>query len=305
MGHIKQIDFFGKTGFEIKFDPKTDTIKKTPYNTKPLEGYKPHDEKFPNCCKYHSEVLNYLDECFKDKKPESDYINLKEKIINQLSYTEYHILTQINNPEWYKDITDYIEYNFESFGLPATGLNEYYQCLFHFIEYITDENNSEWSLKKSEKREKLIKYIDSYFKPPNETNEANKSDFNILMETYKKWIKMFPFELSFFAKLKDYYTHTFPFLAEKFVTNKYTGISKAKLHTKTSLFDSLINITDNLLSNINGVSLYENGLISNINEIELELLNNSRKLKIKQGYKNTSPNEEHRFIKMIKNLKKN
>jgi hypothetical protein len=71
-------------------------------------------------------------------------------------------------------------------------------------------------------------------------------------------------------------------------------------HTKSSLIEALINLTNNLLTQINGVALYEKGLITDVNKIKLELVINSRKLKLKQGYKNSSPNEEQRYRKILK-----
>jgi hypothetical protein len=77
-------------------------------------------------------------------------------------------------------------------------------------------------------------------------------------------------------------------------------MAKVKMHTKSSLIEVLINLTNNLLTQINGVTLYENGLITDANKIKLELVINSRKLKLEQGYKNSSPNEEQRYRKILK-----
>jgi hypothetical protein len=66
------------------------------------------------------------------------------------------------------------------------------------------------------------------------------------------------------------------------------------------LFEALINLTDNLLTQINAETLFKKGLITNANEIKLQLVISSRKLKLKQGYKSKSPNEGKRYTDMLK-----
>lgn len=48
-----------------------------------------------------------------------------KKIVQRLSYTEYHVNQRINNKDGYKDITDGIEYNIFSFRSPEAGLHIY------------------------------------------------------------------------------------------------------------------------------------------------------------------------------------
>ena len=83
-------------------------------------------------------------------------------------------------------------------------------------------------------------------------------------------------------------------------TNKYTGIAKAKMHTKGSLIDVLLNLTNNLLTQINTTTLYEKGLLTEPQKIKLELVLNERKMKLKQGYVNSSKDEEQRYRKILK-----
>lgn len=280
------------------------------FETKPIEGYeaptnKETGEQFPNCCPFHKSVFEGAESWF-SKFPnccdqhkamvskwwynKANYSGIAEKIVKQLSYTEHHISERINIDDWYKDITDYIEYNVSSFGYPAIGLNLY---LGNVQQYIKN-TNSEIPINK---RQRLIEFIETYYNSPTETP---KTDLNILYSTYQKWLEVFPFEISFFSNLKPHFEKQLPILNGKPETNKYTGIAKAKMHTKGSLIDVLLNLTNNLLTQINTTTLYEKGLLTEPQKIKLELVLNERKMKLKQGYVNSSKDEEQRYRKILK-----
>lgn len=283
------------------------------FETNPIKGYeiptnKETGEPFPNCCSFHQNVFEGAEKwfvtfpncCDKHKAMVSkwwfnknNYLGIAEKIVKQLSYTEHHISEQINISEWYKDITDYIEYNVWSFGHPAIGLNMYLGNLKHYIK------NTKVEIPKI-KRQILIEFITTYYNNPKDLIEKSQTDFNILFITYQNWLKIFPFEISFFSNLKPFYENQLPFLNGKLETNKYSGLSKAKIHTKGSLIDALLNLTNNLLTEINTNTLYEKGLLTEPEKIKLELVLNQRKMKLKQGYINSSKNDEHRYRKILK-----
>lgn len=280
------------------------------FETKPIEGYeaptnKETGEQFPNCCPFHKSVFEGAESWF-SKFPnccdqhkamvskwwynKANYSGIAEKIVKQLSYTEHHISERINIDDWYKDITDYIEYNVSSFGHPAIGLHLYLGNVQHYIK----NTNSEIP---KNKRQRLIEFIETYYNNP---KEQTKTDLNILYSTYQKWLKVFPFEISFFSTLKPHFEKQLPILNGKPETNKYTGLAKAKMHTKGSLIDVLLNLTNNLLTQINTTTLYEKGLLTEPQKIKLELVLNERKMKLKQGYVNSSKDEEQRYRKILK-----
>lgn len=280
------------------------------FETKPIEGYeaptnKETGEQFPNCCPFHKSVFEGAESWF-SKFPnccdqhkamvskwwynKANYSGIAEKIVKQLSYTEHHISERINIDDWYKDITDYIEYNVSSFGHPAIGLHLYLGNVQHYIK----NTNSEIPINK---RQRLIEFIETYYNSP---KEQTKTDLNILYCTYQKWFKVFPFEIGFFANLKPHFEKQLPILNGKPETNKYTGIAKVKMHTKGSLIDVLLNLTNNLLTQINTTTLYEKGLLTEPQKIKLELVLNERKMKLKQGYVNSSKDEEQRYRKILK-----
>lgn len=283
------------------------------FETKPIEGYeastnKETGEKFPNCCPFHKSIFEGAESWF-SKFPnccdqhkamvskwwynKANYTGIAEKIVKQLSYTEHHISEQINIDDWYKDITDYIEYNVSSFGHPAIGLHLYLGNLQHYIK------NTKSEIPKI-KRQVLIEFIETYYIRPIDIDKTNKTDINVLYSTYQKWLKVFPFEISFFSTLKPHYEKQLPIFNGKPETNKYSGLAKVKIHTKSSLIDVLLNHTNNLLTQINTTTLYEKGLLTEPQKIKLELVLNERKMKLKQGYVNSSQNEEHRYRKILK-----
>lgn len=247
-------------------------------------------EKFPNCCEAHRKLLKAH---WFNKE---NYNDAPLKIVQQLSFVEQHIKKQIENSDWYKDITDYIHYSISSFGqLPTgyggqVGLHIYCGNLKHWI------TNTPANIP-NEKRKRLIEYLESYGKPSTTKN----TDLNILYSTYQKWLKEFPFELnSYFGSLKQHYEKKLFFFNGKPEVNKYSGLAKGELHTKSSLFEALINLTDNLLKQVNGDTLLDKGVISDTDKLQIELIRQERRQKLKTGYKNSSPDEGHRYRKMIK-----
>lgn len=108
--HIAQISC---EDFEIKQE-----------ETQPLEGYETPN-RFPNCCEKHKEIWKIGAERF-EKFPnccdghknlnrakwfkKTDYAYLPMKLVTTLSYTWHCIGRCLANSNWYKEITDYIDY---------------------------------------------------------------------------------------------------------------------------------------------------------------------------------------------------
>lgn len=255
--------------------------------TEKFEGsHKDGAKPFPFCCTHHSE-LTKLKEFNR-----ADFVGVPEMVARKIIYTNSHIKNNHQSETYYKDITDYIDYTVESFGqMPSTEplyLSDYFL-------YITDLLEQNKEVEKGRKN-RLLEFLKAYRTP----TETPKTDFNILLETYQKWLKVFPFEISFFATLKPHFEKQLPILNGKPETNKYSGIAKVKMHTKGSLIDVLLNLTNNLLTQINTTTLYEKGLLTEPQKIKLELVLNERKMKLKQGYVNSSKDEEQRYRKILK-----
>jgi hypothetical protein len=248
-----------------------------------------HKKGFPFCCTPHSNLTKV--EGFKI----SDFFMVPEMTAKKIIYTYQHIKNNHNTNNWYKEITDYIEWVFDSFGkMPKECgeplyLTDYFSCIKDLLK-----KNKDVPI---EKRDRILEFINLYLTP----SKQSTSDLNILIQTYENWIKIFPFELeSYFGNIKQQFEKTIPILTGKPEINIYSGEATVKLQTKSSLIESLINLTDNILRQINGLAFYEKGLITDVNNIKLELVLSSRKSKMKKGYINNSPDEEQRYRKIIK-----
>lgn len=244
---------------------------------------------FPFCCSHHSNLTKVKE------FNRASFVPVPEMVADKIIYTNQHITNNHENENYYKDITDYIDYTVESFGQMPNGCGG---ALFigDYFFYVTDllTRNTEIS---KERKNRLLEFLEAHRIPP--TKNKN-TDLNILLGTYQKWLKTFPFDISFFVELKPHFEKQLPILNGKPEYNPYLKVYKAKMHTKGSLIDVLLNLTNNLLTQINTTTLYEKGLLTEPQKIKLELVLNERKMKLKQGYVNSSKDEEQRYRKILK-----
>jgi hypothetical protein len=132
----------------------------------------------------------------------------------------------------------------------------------------------------SKRIDKILKHIHDSFVPIDTQAPKNSKDFNLLLDTYNRWYKTFPFDLSYFKPLQSKYSRTLPIVSGEVRYNKYTGLTSAKLHTKESLTQFLIDLTKAIITNINALKLYEKGLLSDAQKIQLELVLRNRELEL-------------------------
>ena len=277
-------------------------IRVTPFEVKPPKDIE-FNEDFPNCCDFHSSIHRDL-KMFIDKFPNSqrerdvvknlglgkeDLKYILETVPKQVKYVEQHIQNEKNKDDWYEDITDYIEYNLDSLGSPSFGQGTMIYALKHWIKNSTIELDQY-------KRDKLLVFFEPYLDPKKKIESA---DLNVLHSIHQKWIKSFPFELSYFEGLKPVLEKRMPFLSEKPRENRYSKIAKAKMHTESSFVDALVELTKSLLARIDSVKLVEQGKIDSFDQKKLEMIKEERKIKnmalLKQYNK-----QERRYIKTIK-----
>ncbi len=255
-----------------------------------IEGkHKVGAKPFPYCCKWHEQLLNV-------KEFNRAYFNgVPEMSAKKVVYTNQLIINKHNTENWYKVITDYIEITVESFGQMPTGCGAPV-FLSDYLIYVTDLLNRNKEIQ-AEKKSRLLEFLNTYQTP----NESPKTDFNILLSTYQKWLKEFPFELnSYFGNLKQHFEKQLPILNGKPEVNIYSGMAKAKMHTKSSLIEALINLNKELLSKINVRELVEKGIISDLNKHRFELESESLRIATSQITKDFSKSE----LQYIKALKK-
>ncbi|MDV3579880.1 hypothetical protein [Elizabethkingia anophelis] len=274
---VKPID-----GYEIPINKKTG--KKLPFccsfHSKLFYGItKWYDKEFPNCCSNHKILA--ASQHFK----KTDYKTVASKVVNQLSYTEHVIRTSIDNSDWYKDITDYIEYNTFSFGHPVSVGNNYY--LNNLLAMLEDAKFFEGM--EERKKVSLIDFVKSNFEP---VKKVQTTDLNLLYSTYQNWLNTFPFDLSFFKNLKPYFENQFPILKGQAETNKYLGTTKFKIHTEESLIIHLLSVTDSIIKQINTYILYKKGLLKEPEKVKLEIILSEREFELKNGYLSDSGNSK-------------
>ncbi|WP_373549383.1 hypothetical protein [Haliscomenobacter sp.] len=291
---------FTLSGFELhppenyEYPKNQKTGKELPYcckfHTKAYEGIQEWFTKFPDCCDTHRELKD------NPQFSKSQYENIANKIIKQISFTEHIVATKINEIDWFEDITDFIIANLESLGHPNIGWDRYLSILEYRLR------DKKWLKTKNiplYKSLTLLEYTQKEFRAAS-ADEQDSFDLDLLYETYGKWLAIFPFEISYFEHLKASFERRIPFLKGEPQKNRYTGLSRVKGHTKSSLVQVLLTITNELLVNINGLKLYEKGKISNIQHAEIEILNAHRRQNLKKGYIHDSSEEERQFHAIIK-----
>lgn len=276
------------------------------FETEPHAEYE-EPKDFPDCCGYHSSIKEQLDEWFlefpdccenhKELKKrtwfdKTKYNHVPSKILNQLSFTENFISKNVEKENWFKDITDYINYTIESFGTPNIGGNKYFVYLKNWIE-TTKPNDFEFP---KWKRNQLLEFLENLSNPP----AKPKTDLNILFSSFQKWLRTFP-DLIFFNELKKRFNNKFPLKVMLYEPkfNKYTGLTTFKIRTKSELLEFLVKTTKALLGSINSKSLLENNQISSKTKYELDVLGEQHKLKQNELLIEYSK-KETKYVKIIK-----
>lgn len=309
---ITPIDFCGKTwGWMFKTEQG---FLAEPKETEPTTGE--HDFNTCECCQNNrKELIKILTEKFNGTKQNqgfpfcSHYSNLTklkefnrasfvpvpELVADKIIYTHQHIMNNHENENYYKDITDYIDYTVGSFGKMPNGCGEPLYLSDYFF-YVTDLLTQNTEISK-ERKNRILEFLKAYYTPP--TKNKN-TDLNILLSTYQKWLKIFPFEISFFSKLKPYFENQLPILNGKPEYNPYSKVSKVKMHTKGSLIDALLNLTKNLLDKVNVPTLRKQGAITDIQANQLEFAEAELNTKTAEITKQYSKGE----LKYVKALKK-
>ncbi|MBC6491716.1 hypothetical protein ACFSQD_11665 [Flavihumibacter stibioxidans] len=278
------------------------------YITKPIEGYE-EPKNFPNCCGKHRQLLQFGKERFEAfpnccdnhrklnaaawfKKEAYAYMPLK--LVTTIAYTWHCIAKHIESDDWYKNITDYIEYTRKSygqfpdgFGAPI-GLNFYVNTLEKDIE-----NEKELPVKK---KEKLLNFLRKEEEPG---TDYEQTDINLLIGKYKEWLRHFPFELSFLSHLKPYFERQMPIHTGKGETNIYTGLTGFKLKIKKQLIGFLQSATLTIIKEINTRKIYHDNQLNDTAGVQLELVLAKRKIELEELDKSGWEDRKD-YIKVLK-----
>jgi len=178
-------------------------------------------DSFPNCCEPHKKLIH---ERWFDKV---NYTYMPLKVLNTIVYTLECIKSNIDHPNWYKEITDYIQYSIDSYGqFPVgygspIGLTHYVSCIEANIPTMEEVS--------AEKSDQLL---DFFAKLSHKNKKRKTPDLNAIINVYKQWLRIFPFELSYLSHLKPVFAHQLPiFHGNVNDTNIYTGITSTRLTT--------------------------------------------------------------------------
>lgn len=215
---------------------------------------------FPNCCDPHANLLEIKD------FDRSSFITAPKMTALKIVFTHQHIRNNQDSLTFTKDISDYIVYTVESFGQMPHRCGEplFLSEYFHYIKVLIQEDSGILE----DNKEKLLTLINNIKNPSQSKN--SKTDLNILIDTYQKWLKIFPFEISFFNPMESHFRKTLPFWNGETTVNQFTGAVKAKTHTKSSLIEGLQILTKNLLASVNVPDLRKEGALTDIQANKLE-----------------------------------
>ncbi|WP_281777809.1 hypothetical protein [Croceibacter atlanticus] len=252
---------------------------------------------FPNCCERHKNLKKHS--LFK----RDDFKDLAKMVADKVIYTHHHILNNLDQDNWEEEIYNYLEYAVTSFGQTPENCGEP-PALSWFMDYTKRMQLNHKLVGKDAqykpRQEKVIDTITNFFKPKGK----GKKDFNLLLSTYDRWYKFFPFEIAMFANLKKHFSRTLPVLAEKPKTNPYLGTAKVEFLSQAQLLKNLSNITNHILLSIDTTQLLENEYITDSKKYAFDLKKKAHSLNQKTLLEKPTKNEKE-YIKTIKAWLKN
>ena len=220
--------------------------------------------------------------------------------MTSLACVEYFISVKINEENWYKEITDYLEYLEWAFGQPAIGLDKYIIYMTHFVESV---NPTDWELPEH-KRKKLLEHINRKPKPLSD-KEKNDQDLNLLFAVFQRWLKTVP-NVYYFSDLKQRLTDKVPMnlFMYDLEYNKYTGMSKGKVKSQFQIIEELINLTKEVLGQIDTPSIVQNQDI--VKSLKDSIHTKSEAHRLKQLKLTTDyNNKEKPYLKIVEKWLKN
>ncbi|WP_299066118.1 hypothetical protein [uncultured Polaribacter sp.] len=263
-----------------------------------LEKADIHFKEFPDCCKEHSRLSKHK---FYSK---SDFYGLETMIADKILFTHHHIVNNLFKENWYLEITNYIDYAYQSFGSLPINCGEP-PGLSWFLDYLIDIHLSHklesLNVGLEDRHNKIIDYIKRYrgdYKK-GDNRHVDSKDFNLMLNIYDKWYKYFPFELAIFSGLQKHFSNRLPLFEDESIYNPYLKITQRKLLSKEQLLKHLLKITKQILSAIDTTQFLEDDYITNKTKYEFDLKKKTHKLKQESLLREFSKGEKE-YMKTIK-----
>lgn len=230
---------------------------------------------FPYCCDYHKRLVN---EKWFNK---NDFINVANLSADKIYFTWDFIKKFIDEADWEDEITDYLSHIIDTFGSFPINHGEPL-FLGSYLSSVKELVNGLDNKTYEKKKKIIIDHIDGY--DLKDSEKKQNTDFNVLLAIYDKWFKTFPFDISIFKSLKEKFSKTLPII-ETTRYNKYSELAILSPKTKSNLTKSLCNLTNQIVTEINSLKLYEQGKLDELENYKLEIVLQKRKLKLKEGYR--------------------
>lgn len=281
------------------------------FTTKPLDTYI-EPENFPNCCEWHHAIyeqalqkFNEFPSCCENHRPlidqfwfdKIDYIYLPRKIVNTISYTLHCIRMSSKETEWFKQITDYIDYTVSSYGQfpegfgPSLGRSHYISAIEQNVLYVNELTDAQ--------KYSLLEYLEKF---TGSGKSSKPVDLNQLIDIYKQWIRIFPFEISSLSHLKPLYQAQLPIIS-KMHRNIYSGLVSSQPVSKEELVKNLTDTTKSILTQLNQLEEFKLSKRFNREKTGIQLANSRHQLK--QEALMSEDLSDRTYWKIIKNWLKN
>lgn len=275
------------------------------YFIEPYHEYNQHKD-FPNCCEFHKSIISLLNDWFstfpnccdnhknlitKEWFKKELYADIPMKVVTSISYTCSFINQNIGLDNWYKEITDFIDYAIESFGTPNVGAERFINMLIYWVENkLKLPKEFEW------KRKQLL----DFFKSTTEVSNKDNTDLNLLNSTFQNWIKFIP-EIPLFNNIKIAYKGKLPlnlFLYDG-EYNRFTKLTKFKSRTQSELIEILVEHTKKILSQLTSDDVYNSLKISEKEKYEIQIISEKHKIDQRLLLESFSK-KEMKYIKVLK-----
>ena len=120
---------------------------------------------FPFCCSHHSNLTKVKE------FNRASFVSVPEMVADKIIYTNSHIINNHKNENYYKDITDYIDYTVKSFGKMPTGCGEPLYLSSYFF-YVTDLLTQNTEISK-ERKNRLLEFLEAHQTPPTKNKSTD------------------------------------------------------------------------------------------------------------------------------------
>jgi hypothetical protein len=232
------------------------------------ENVKTKFDAFPFCCDWHSKIAK------EEWYNKAELGDIPKMVADKVIFMNQHIINNYEKEDWHTEIRDYFQIIVHSFGnIPYQFGEPLY--LGHFLEYIEDLTKSNKSME-ARKKGRILDLINSY----KNQKQTQETDLRSLSNTYNRWIKLFPFELSYFSNLKKEYEDKFSILFDgKPEINRYSGQVNFKLYTNSDFIEKLISLTKDLLLKVDNTIRDQIRDLNDLTDHSIRLAGEKHKIK--------------------------